>query len=125
MPTILVVDDEAPIRQLVQRVLERRGYRVITCESASEALAQTGPFDLLLVDLILPEANGRQLADSLRKRWPTLPVVMMSGYLSERELMPAPPSSFMQKPMLPGTIVSEVEKMLGDASEQSDPPQHG
>lgn len=112
MPTILVVDDEEAIRQLVQRVLERRGHKVVACGTAAEALAGSGPFDLLLVDLILPETNGRLLADALRERWPKLPVVLMSGYLSQQDLMPAPPASFLQKPMLPSAIVAEVERLL-------------
>jgi two-component system, cell cycle sensor histidine kinase and response regulator CckA len=112
MPTILIVDDEQGIRQLVGRVLERRGHHVITCPSAAEALAVKDRIDLLVVDLILPEVNGRQLTDALRKRQPTLPVVLMSGYLSDRDLMPEPPSIFLQKPMLPAAMIEAVEKLL-------------
>ena len=112
MPTILVVDDEEAICRLLQRVLEKCGHRVITCQTAAEALS-AGPVDLLLVDLILPEVNGSQLADKLRERWPKLPVVLMSGYLAEQVALPDPPSSFLQKPMLPSAIVTEVERLLG------------
>src|ERR1043166_3769641 len=100
MSTILVVDDEQPIRELVARVLSRRGHHVIVCGSAPEALAVTDPIDLLLVDLILPDMNGRDLTRLLRERRPNLPVVLMSGYLSEQDLMPPAPSIFLQKPML-------------------------
>jgi CheY-like chemotaxis protein len=112
MSTILVVDDEQPIRELVTRVLERRGHRVIACSNAASALEAAGPVDLLLVDLVLPEVNGRELAETLRKRWPNLPVILMSGYLSEEELMPPPPSSFLQKPMLPSAVVQAIEALL-------------
>ncbi len=115
MPTILIVDDEQGIRQLVGRVLERRGYRVITCPSATEALAVQDPIDLLVVDLILPEVNGRQLTDALRARQPLLPVVLMSGYLSDRDLMPGPPSIFLQKPMMPSAMIDAVDKLLQQA----------
>jgi CheY-like chemotaxis protein len=114
MATIMVVDDEPPIRQLVSRVLERRGHRVIGCQSAEEALAITDPVDILVVDLILPEVDGRELTDQLRELMPNLPVVLMSGYLSQGELMPAPPSTFLQKPMTPGAVVEAVEKLLAE-----------
>ena len=112
MPTILVVDDEPSIRQLVTRVLERNGHRVIACQGAAEALTVTEPFDLLLVDLVLPEVDGRELTERIRERQPELPVVLMSGYLSQREMMPGPPSAFLQKPMMPSAVVDAVERLL-------------
>lgn len=112
MPCILVIDDEELIRGLVQRVLERRGYTVVSCPTAAEALAQTQPFDLLLVDLVLPEMDGRALAEVLRLRCPGLPVVLMSGYLpTDLEMLP-PPARFLQKPMLPGAVIAAVEELL-------------
>jgi DNA-binding response OmpR family regulator len=112
MATILVVDDEQPIREIVTRALERRGHSVIACPSASSAEQTAGPVDLLLVDLVLPDVNGRELAKSLRRRWPSLPVILMSGYLAEQGLMPPAPSSFLQKPMLPSAVVQAVEALL-------------
>lgn len=116
MSTILVVDDEPSIRQLVARVLERSGHRVFACQNAAEALAVQDPIDVLVVDLVLPEVNGRQLTEALRKRQPTLPVVLMSGFMSQRELMPGPPSTFLQKPMMPAAVVEAVEKLLKETS---------
>jgi two-component system, cell cycle sensor histidine kinase and response regulator CckA len=116
MATILVVDDEPAIRQLVGRVLERRGFGVITSANANDALEVTEPIDALVVDLILPEVNGPELTARLRERHPNLPVVLISGYLSDAELMPVPPSIFLQKPMMPATVVEAVEKLLGRKS---------
>ena len=112
MFTILIVDDEQSIRELAARILGRRGHKVVACSSAAEALAVDQSIDVLLVDFILPEVNGQELATALRKRWPRLPVVLMSGYLAERELMPDPPSFFLQKPMLPAAIIQAVESLL-------------
>jgi len=112
MSRILVVDDEQPIRELVRRVLERRGYEVRTSGSAMEAMAEEGPFDLLLVDLGLPEVDGRELSDMLRERWPGLPVVLMSGFFSQQDFLPDPPSMFLQKPMLPAAVIQAVEATL-------------
>jgi DNA-binding NtrC family response regulator len=112
MATILVVDDEPPIRQLVARILERKGYRVIQCGDAASALAVTDPLDLLVVDFVLPDVNGRDLTAKLRETRPTLPVILMSGYLPDPALAPAAPSTFMQKPMTPTVVVETVERML-------------
>jgi CheY-like chemotaxis protein len=90
----------------------RQGHRVITCGDATAALAVTENFDLLIVDFVLPNMNGRDLTAELRKRRPTLPVILMSGYLPSPDLAPPPPSAFMQKPMRSGVIVETVQKML-------------
>jgi len=112
MATIMVVDDERAIRLLVARVLERDGHRVISCSGADEALAEAGPIDLLIVDHVLTGMNGRRLGEALRAKWPGLPIILMSGYLGERELMPEPPSIFLQKPMMPSAVVEAVKKIL-------------
>ena len=113
MATILVVDDEVPIQQLIARVLTRQGHRVITCGDAVAALAVTDPIDLLIVDYVLPNMNGRDLTAELRRQRSELPVILMSGYLPSPDLAPPPPSTFMQKPMRTDVIVEMVDKMLG------------
>lgn len=112
MATILVVDDEPPIRQLVARILERKGHRVLQCGDSVSALAVTDAFELLIVDFVLPDMNGRDLTAQLRATRPTLPVILMSGYLPDPELAPPPPSMFMQKPMTPTMVVESVDTML-------------
>lgn len=114
MATILLVDDEPPIRQLVARILERAGHRVIACGDAASALAISDIVDLLLVDFVLPDLNGRELTERLRERQPGLRVILMSGYLPDPELAPLAPSMFMQKPMRPAAIVEAVDRMLAD-----------
>ena len=112
MATILVVDDEPPIRQLVARILERKGHRVIQCGDAAGAMAVTEPIDLLVVDFVLPDMNGRDLTEQLRASRSTLPVILMSGYLPDPELAPPQPSTFLQTPMTPSALVEIVEQML-------------
>ena len=81
---ILVVDDEAGVREVVQRYLERDGYLVSTASTGPEALtiidADKG-IDLLFTDVIMPGAmNGRQLADEAARRRPDLKTLFTSGY---------------------------------------------
>jgi DNA-binding NtrC family response regulator len=113
--TILLVDDEPAIRALVSRVLERHGHKVIVCAGATQALSNEDPIDLLLVDFSLPDMNGAQLTEQLRARMPALPVILMSGY-PPSDSTPEPPSSFLQKPMLPSAVVQAVEKLLAEAT---------
>jgi CheY-like chemotaxis protein len=82
--TILVVEDDEPIRQLILRQLGQLGFRVMAAANAGNALDiidQDGPLDLLLTDVMLPgEMTGKQLADEAIQRRPALKVIYMSGY---------------------------------------------
>jgi CheY-like chemotaxis protein len=82
--TVLVVEDEAAILRLGKRMLERLGFRVLAAKSPTDAIAmaQNHPesIDLLITDVIMPELNGRDLAKRLRKIFPGLKVLFMSGY---------------------------------------------
>lgn len=113
MATILVVDDEPPIRTLVGRMLERKGHAVILCEDGASAKAVTQAVDLMLVDYVLPDITGTELIAALRETRPGLPVILMSGYAQDASMTTAPPSGFIQKPMSPGAITALVEQMLG------------
>ncbi len=81
--TLLLVEDEPALRRVVQRTLERLGYRVVSAESGEHALrvADTLPgIDLLVSDVVMPGFDGPELASRLRKRWPQLRVLFLTGY---------------------------------------------
>lgn len=80
---ILLVEDEAAVRDLLRLALERRGYHVDTGSTGEEALALCDaiePPDLLITDLIMPDATGPLIAARLRRRAPRVKVLLMSGY---------------------------------------------
>jgi len=85
--TVLVVEDEPAILSLGQRVLALQGYQVLTASTPSEALqladTHAGEIHLLLTDVIMPEMNGRDLAQRLRTRYPHLKRIFMSGYTAD------------------------------------------
>jgi nitrogen-specific signal transduction histidine kinase/ActR/RegA family two-component response regulator len=86
--TILVVEDEAPVRELVCHVLETYGYRVLHADSGAKAIESWGQtkekVDLLLTDLVMPDRiNGRELAERLCREQPSLKVIFTSGYSAE------------------------------------------
>ena len=84
---LLYVDDDEVMVLLVQRLLERDGYRVRACSNAADALAhvQSAPeaFHLVITDFNMPEMSGLELARALAALRPGLPVIISSGYLSD------------------------------------------
>jgi DNA-binding NtrC family response regulator len=84
MPTILIIDDEWSIREVTTLMLERAGYKALSAASASEGLEILAVNDvsLVIIDVVLPERNGLDLALEVHQRKPKLPIVLMSGRIS-------------------------------------------
>ena len=78
---ILLVDDEEEIRRLLTRRLTRRGYAVTTVSDGSQALAmlEQGPFNLAILDYMMPGMNGLELAAQCRLRYPSLKILILTG----------------------------------------------
>ncbi len=117
--TILLVEDEAGIRALVRKILRREHYSVLEAGSAEEALAMAaaapGRIDLLVTDVRLPAASGRELAEKLRESRPELKVLYISGYTDDdaaRTGAIPPGSKFLQKPFTLGALVGKVKESL-------------
>ncbi|MGZ6272854.1 MAG: PAS domain S-box protein [Candidatus Limnocylindrales bacterium] len=121
--TILVVEDEPTVRSFVVISLERVGYRVLVAGSPAEAAALTGglqePIDLLLTDLLLPDTNGRALAERLVASRPSMRVVVMSGYGSDLTVGPESGPAFVAKPFTRDELLTIVAKTLAEPSRPS------
>ncbi len=120
--TVMLVEDEAAVRELVQRILERLGYRVLPAKSAEAALNICADLvrrpDLLLTDVVMPETSGPDLAEDLQSRYPDLRVLFMSGYtdsLSGVRSLNERRTAFLPKPFSPETLAQKVREVL-DAS---------
>jgi len=115
---VLLVEDEAPLRQLGTRLLERMGHAVLAAESAESALAlvDEGAMPSLLVsDMAMPGMDGLDLARRLRACCPGLPVLLLSGY-AERMLdrdLGAEEIRFLAKPFGADELRREVRAALG------------
>jgi CheY-like chemotaxis protein len=117
--TILLVEDEPVVRELVREILHTYQYKVVEAESGIDALRvwdqYDGKIDLLLTDMVMPEGlNGRELADQLKKRRPELKVIFSSGYSAEslgRELADGD-TAFLPKPYLPPQLAQIVRQCL-------------
>ncbi|MFW5947523.1 MAG: PAS domain-containing protein [Gemmatimonadota bacterium] len=113
--TILVVEDEKPVRTVVQRILEGQGYRVRTAGSAAEALRVTGtedPIHLLLTDIVLPDLSGRELARRLVEARPGLAVILTSGYDPDEVGTDAAHEVFIPKPFDREKLIRGVRTVL-------------
>jgi two-component system, cell cycle sensor histidine kinase and response regulator CckA len=111
--TILVVDDEPQVRHLASRALEREGYRVIQATDGLEALGlftNDARIDLLVTDVRMPHTDGIVLAAALRRRYPAVPVLFMSGYPRGTEPAPEP---FLAKPFEMAVLCDCVKELLG------------
>ncbi|HUB07636.1 MAG TPA: response regulator [Myxococcales bacterium] len=117
--TILVVEDEASLRAAALRVLRELGYRVLEAALPSEAIAlcerSTDHIHLLLTDVVMPEMNGRQLADRLRQGRPSLKVLYTSGYTENTIVHHGVPEAgihFLPKPISPDLLAAKVRSVL-------------
>jgi signal transduction histidine kinase len=103
---ILVVDDEAVVRELVAQLLRELGYDVAVAGSAREARALSGAFDLLLTDVVMPETDGPELARSIDAHQ----VLFMSGY--DQEALQRTDAPFLQKPFGREELARVVRELL-------------
>ncbi len=117
--TLLVVEDEPSVLRLTERILADRGYHVIAARTPAEALRAAGTHPneiaLLLTDVIMPEMNGRELAEQLLAARPTLKVLYMSGYAAEvisgRGVL-ASGTAVLQKPFTAEDLAASVRTAL-------------
>ncbi len=121
--TILLAEDEEPLRRLTATLLERHGYVVIAAESANEALIiaeeNSRRIDLLLTDLIMPGLSGAAVAERVTELVPGVKVLFMSGYADNivvRNGNLAPGAAFLEKPFSATDLAAKVRETLDNAA---------
>jgi two-component system, cell cycle sensor histidine kinase and response regulator CckA len=117
--TILLVEDELPLLNLGKQILEKKGYNVITASAPIDAIRLAeqycGKIHLLITDVIMPEMNGRQVADRLLTIFPDLKTIFMSGYTAEiivRQGFVHKGLDFIQKPYSTKVLAAKVREVL-------------
>jgi CheY-like chemotaxis protein len=121
--TILVVEDEAVLREMATSILREIGYQVLSAGSGPEALSlweeKQGAIDLLLTDMVMPEGiSGVELARRMRESKPSLKVILASGYSLEdfeSDFAINEDSAFIQKPFTYGSLTRAVRESLDGA----------
>jgi len=117
--TVLLAEDEQPVRRLVRAVLEACGYTVLEAARVEEALEiskrHEGPIHLLLADVVMPQMSGRQLAEHLATTRPEAKVLYISGYadnaIVHQGVLDAG-TAFLQKPFTPDALARKVREVL-------------
>ena len=117
--TILLVEDEVGVRELVAEVLTMAGYRLIVAQSGDEALrllgeGTTGRIDLLLTDVRMPGLSGLELADEFVLARPGAKVLYLTGYPDDMKRIDDPRlhGKMLWKPFLPSHLTEEVAAAL-------------
>lgn len=132
-PTVLVVDDEADIREILQLTLENAGYRVVTAADGSEALAaaeQEVP-DAILLDVGMPNVDGWQVLERMKSSpeidLATIPIVMLTAWTSDEDRVRGGIEGalrYLGKPFDPAEVVATLEELLGDEA-PTEPEERG
>jgi two-component system, cell cycle sensor histidine kinase and response regulator CckA len=129
--TILLVEDEAPVREVARRILERQGYTVLVAPSPGEALhlgrEHAGPIDLLLTDVVMPRLSGSELARALLEVRPDLRVLYVSGYTDgtiDGQVLLTRGTAFLQKPFTTDLLCRKVRGLLDGTTPTRPPPEH-
>jgi len=131
MAKIFVFDDELSILLMLKKMLEKDGYEVETASNGKEGIAlfEKGKPDLLITDIIMPEKEGLETIFLLRKRYPDLKIIAISGggrigpdeYLPVAKLLGA--SAVFQKPLIPKEFMQTVSRLLSEVKENNFPLQ--
>jgi DNA-binding response OmpR family regulator len=116
-PTVLVADDDAEWRTLLRYSLEQAGFQVLEASRGDSALtlAERQPPDVVVLDHEMPGLNGLDVITGLRRRWPTLPIVLTSAFGDPRiveQAMGRGASRYLDKPFHLAALVAEILTLL-------------
>lgn len=121
--TVLVVEDEEGVRELLRAVLTEHGYTVLAARHGRDALLESerheGPIHLLATDVVMPEMGGRELVAQLLPRRPGLKVLFISGYSNDevvRRGVDETAAAFVHKPFSPAELVQKVRQVLDEST---------
>jgi two-component system, cell cycle sensor histidine kinase and response regulator CckA len=121
-PVALLVDDEAPLRAIGRRILERNGIHVLEAATGAAALhlaRESGRVDVLITDVTMPGMTGSELADELGRRYPGLSVLFVSGCAEdelERVASGRPGTRSLGKPFTPSSLVNAVRELIAQGT---------
>jgi CheY-like chemotaxis protein len=118
---ILLVEDEAALRLLLPLMLRKRGYFVESVEDGFSALRLLSdkPWDLIITDLMMPKMDGEALANEIKKRDPTKPIVLISGLSNRFVVRPHLFEAILEKPFSADNLYACLSTIAGFATPRS------
>jgi two-component system cell cycle sensor histidine kinase/response regulator CckA len=127
--TILLVEDEESVRELVSKVLQRNGYTILEARHGEEAVElcdkHVGDIHLLVTDVVMPRMSGREVAEKLLPTRPKMKVLYLSGYTDDevvRHGVLESMTAFLQKPFTPDALARKVRDVLDADCQPQDLP---
>ncbi len=116
MARILLAEDDESLRGFLGRALERAGHDVTSCENGDDAIdaLEDGPWDLLLTDIVMPGADGIEVARIAANRQPGLRIMFITGFaaVALTAAQSAPQAKVLSKPVHLRDLVAEVDRMV-------------
>lgn len=124
--TILVVEDEEPLRDLVRESLRLRGYTVLEAANGREAIAvlekNLAAIQLVITDVVMPQMGGPELSEHVRRRRPEIKVLLMTGYSDRIEEIQRSGVTLLPKPFVPEQLAKTVHELLSNAATSAAAP---
>lgn len=120
---ILIIDDEATLRQMMARVLQRAGYEVTTAANGNDglALASQHAFDLIYLDIRMPDINGLEVLQTIHTNSPDIPVILFTAQPdlhSSLEALRRGATDYLLKPLKPQTVIDRTQAVLASQQEE-------
>ena len=120
---ILIIDDEATLRQMMARTLQRAGYEVTTAANGKEgiAFASEQSFDLIYLDIRMPDLNGLEVLKTVHEKFPDLPVILFTAQPdlhSAVEALRRGATDYLLKPLRPQTVITRTQTILASKQEE-------
>ncbi|MGB7573056.1 MAG: response regulator [Thermodesulfobacteriota bacterium] len=124
---ILVVDDDVIVIKSCRRILEAEGFEVTTVPSADDALEKIKmyDFDLLVMDVKMPKHDGIFLMREIKKNWPDIPIIVMSGYPTPEtiaDVLNLGATQFIPKPFKPDEFMKSIKQVIQKMSHKKSFP---
>ncbi len=124
---ILVVDDDVIVIKSCRRILEAEGFEVTTVPSADDALEKIKmyDFDLLVMDVKMPKHDGIFLMREIKKNWPDIPIIVMSGYPTPEtiaDVLKLGATQFIPKPFKPDEFMKSIKQVIQKMSHKKSFP---
>jgi two-component system alkaline phosphatase synthesis response regulator PhoP len=127
MPTVLMVDDDTAIRDVLRSYFEHEAYTLLEAADGMSALEQAGKADIIILDIMLPELDGFEVAQVLKRDYPDLPILMLTAKAAEDERvfgLELGADDYVVKPFSPRELMARVRSLLRRTGHK-DSLQHG
>ena len=115
--TILVIEDDLDVLSVIMKHLNFQGYEIIVATDGMEGLKrlESGGYDLVITDIVMPYVSGVGVVTALKKKWPDIPVIAITGFGKEPEAaaMEKQADLVLAKPVKMAELVKQIEELLG------------